>query len=148
MPTYDVRCDVCQRIERDVLEPIHAPQRPCETAFVLDYEGYLIPYDIGCPGTLQRVWLPGHANAVKGDEIDVWVRNGLCWPDGSPRHFTSQAHLDRVAAKQDMTNYVVHQPTKEGDRSPHTVRWDCISPVSEKDRLKRWYEHEAELLGK
>lgn len=133
MPNYDKRCTDCGRIERDVMELLNAPPVPCLAGET-------------CAGTMQRVWLPGKASSVKGDEIDVWIKHGMCWPDGSPRHFTSQSHLDREALKAGKTNYVVHQPTKNGDKNPHTVRWDVLpSPISEEDRLRRWHEHEATL---
>lgn len=142
MPNYDKRCNICGFIERDVMEPLHAPLVDCCQHIPTGTFDHVATV---CPGRMERVWLQGRPNAVKGDEIDVWIQHGMCWPDGSPRHFTSQAHLDRESAKRGMENYVVHQPTKGGDKSPFTVRWDCISPVSEEDRLKRWHEHEAQL---
>ncbi len=132
MPNYDLRCNVCGGVKLDVLQPLHHVQESCG-AF--------------CPGTYERVWLQGKSHHIVGDEIDVWVKNGLCWDDGSPRHFRSQKELDAVAAKKGMENHVVHQGGKGSDKSEHTVRWDTLSPVKEEDRIKRWHEHEAELLG-
>lgn len=142
MPMYDLRCDACERIEKDVLEPLTAPRRRCGDKTLL------AGITMECIGKMQRVWLTGKSHHIVGDEIDVWVKNGLCWDDGSPRHFRSQKELDTVARKKGMENHVVHQGSKESDKSEHTVRWDTMSPVKEEDRLRRWHEHEAELLGK
>lgn len=37
---------------------------------------------------------------VIGDEIDVWVKHGLCHEDGSPRRFRSLSELKREAYAQ------------------------------------------------
>jgi len=42
----------------------------------------------------------GQAPSVIGDEIDLWVRHGLCREDGSPRHFDSMTSLRRAAAEK------------------------------------------------
>ncbi len=132
MPNYDKRCNTCGLTQMDVLEPLQAPKVPCVA---------------NCGGVMERMWIQGKSHHIVGDEIDVWITNGLCYADGSPRHFRSQKELDKVAAEKGMENHVVHQGGKGSDKSPHTVRWDAMSPVKEADRIKRWYEHEAELLG-
>ena len=53
-----------------------------------------------------------------GDECDVWVEHGICWDDGSPRHYTSKSEMKRVAAEKGLVNMVRHV-----DGSPHTKRW-------------------------
>ena len=47
---------------------------------------------------------PSHS--VVGDEIDVWVKHGLCWPNGDPRHFRSRKEMNAVAASKGMVNMV------------------------------------------
>lgn len=66
---------------------------------------------------------PRRANGVIGDEIDVWVKNGLCHPGGAARHFTSRQELAAAAKERGLINYVRHVGTKGGDRSRHTSRW-------------------------
>lgn len=86
-------------------------------------------------------------NARVGDEIDVWIKHGLCNEDGSPKHFTSREELNKEAIEKGWTNYVVHQPPPGSDKSKHTVRWVATPTISEEERLKQWYEHEKELQG-
>lgn len=62
-------------------------------------------------------------SGAHGDEIDVFIKHGLCHPDGTPRRFRSKSELKRVEAQSGMTNYVRHIGTKGGDRSKHTTRW-------------------------
>ena len=57
------------------------------------------------------------AHGVVGDEIDVWVKHGLCWDDGSPRHFRSRKEMNEVAASKGMVN-MVRTPTTPGP-NPH-----------------------------
>ena len=80
-----------------------------------------------------------------GDEIDVWIKNGLCHEDGSPKHYTSREQLNKDATEKGFTNYVVHQGGRGTDKSKHTVRWIAAPVQTEEERLKRWYEHEASL---
>lgn len=101
---YDLACNTCHRQMRDVLEPITAPPHACS-----------------CGGRFERVWL--QAPAVIGDECDVWVKNGICNEDGTPRHYRSKAEMRRVAKEKGLVNVVEHLGTKGGDRSPHTQRF-------------------------
>ena len=105
MPLFDRRCPSCARQQIDCLEPSTPPVVLCE-----------------CGHETERVWL-GKANAVIGDEIDVWIKNGLCHADRSPKHFTSRQELAREAKRRGFTNFVEHQGTKGGDKSKHTQRW-------------------------
>jgi hypothetical protein len=63
------------------------------------------------------------ANAVSGDECDVWVKHGICWPNGAPRHYNSKAEMVREAAKRGLVSHVEHICKPGTDKSPHTVRW-------------------------
>lgn len=46
------------------------------------------------------------AHGVVGDEIDIYVKHGLCWDDGTPRRFRSRKEMNRVAAEKGMVNMV------------------------------------------
>ena len=107
MPFFDRRCPSCETVTTDCMEPSDAPTVLCEK----------------CNAPTERVWLMGRANNIIGDEIDITIRNGLCNPDGSPRRYTSRTELRREEVRRGMTNHVVHQPGKGGDKSKHTVRW-------------------------
>lgn len=63
------------------------------------------------------------ANSVIGDEIDITIKNGMCWPDATPRRWRSRQALKEATAKAGLINKVRHIGTKGGDRSPHTTRW-------------------------
>lgn len=106
MPCFDRKCKVCGHILADVIEPSEPPKVDC-----------------ACGGETERVWLQ-KANAVIGDEIDVYIKNGLCHADGSPRRFTSREELRRAEKKAGLTNYVVHTTGPGTDKSRHTRKWD------------------------
>jgi hypothetical protein len=46
------------------------------------------------------------AHGVVGDEIDVTIRHGMCWPDGTPRRWRSRKELNEAAAAAGMVNMV------------------------------------------
>jgi hypothetical protein len=102
---YDRTCQSCGRQQIDLYEPINAAVPTC-----------------ACGGRLERVWL-NHASSIIGDECDVTIKHGLCWPDGTPRRFTSRAEMRREAEKRGLVNHVEHIPSPGSDRSKHTVRW-------------------------
>ena len=108
MPMYDRKCPECGAYDLDHYEDIEASDKPCPN----------------CPtGMTQRVLLPGKANAVIGDEIDVTISNGLCNADATPRRFRSRQELARAAKEAGLTNAVTHMGSQSGDRSRHTSRW-------------------------
>lgn len=43
--------------------------------------------------------------SVIGDECDVTIRHGACWPDGTPRHYSSKQEIKRVAYEQGWTQW-------------------------------------------
>lgn len=108
MPMYDIECTQCKQQQVDVYEPIDAPVVSC-----------------ACGGQMVRApWLSAKSSShVQSDECDIWVKHGICNPDGSPRHYTSKARMKREAEKRGLMNYVVHTPPPGSDRSKHTVRW-------------------------
>jgi hypothetical protein len=107
VPVYDRKCGGCGDILLDCYEPPTAPNPDCKV----------------CGGVMARVWLPGKANSVIGDEIDVEIKHGLCAPDGSPRRFRSRSELRQAEKAAGWVNRVEHLGTKGGDRSKHTTRW-------------------------
>ncbi len=60
---------------------------------------------------------------VIGDECDVVVKHGICWPDGTPRHYGSKSEMRRVAAEMGLQQHVEHVPSRGSDKSPHTTKW-------------------------
>lgn len=103
---YDRACVVCDEKLIDCYEPITAPAIQCK-----------------CGAITQRVMLPGSANSVIGDEIDVSIRNGLCDSNGNPTRFRSREALKRAEKKAGLTNYVVHRGSPGSDKSKHTRPW-------------------------
>lgn len=106
MPNYDLQCEQGHN-QIDQLQPVAFEQVPCPE----------------CGATVERVWLPGTSSHVIGDEVDVWIKHGLCNADGTPRHYTSRQEIAREAAKRGLVNLVTHQGGKGTDKSKHTTRW-------------------------
>lgn len=104
-PMYDLQCQDCGAIQTDIFEPVQGPAHPCV-----------------CGSTLKRAWL-SKPPAVIGDEIDVWIKNGLCNPDRTPKHFRSRLELAREAKRRGFTNVVDHHGGSGSDKSRHTTRW-------------------------
>lgn len=104
MPVYDYRCDACNVEYVDQYTPKVTQERPCPK----------------CGATCYNLIRP---SGVIGDEIDIWIRHGLCHEDGSPKHFTSKQEIRREAERKGLTNKVQHLGTKSGDKSRHTTRW-------------------------
>jgi hypothetical protein len=102
---YDLKCDGCERVDIDVLEPVSAPRRTCE-----------------CGGTLWRTWATKPPAAI-GDECDVTIEHGLCHENGTPRRFTSKSEIARAAKAAGLMNYVRHVGERGSDKSPMTSRW-------------------------
>lgn len=110
MPIYDRQCSACERVEADKLERIDTADYPCT--------------ELACAGTMKRVWI-GRGNSVISDDIPggILIKNGMCWPDGTPRKFYSKTELYREAERQGYVNRVEHKGGSGGDRSKHTSRW-------------------------
>lgn len=106
MPMFDLQCDTCATVEKDVYQRTLAEsvERPC-----------------ACGGIMQKAWLK--APGVIGDECDIQAKHGICNPDGTPRRFTSKQEMAREAQRRGLTNFVVHNPPPDSDRSKHTSRW-------------------------
>lgn len=80
-----------------------------------------------CGETLKRVLLPARANNILPDDIPggVWIFNGLCNPDGSPRKYYSRSEIHRAEQEKGLTNIVEHRadPRTGSDKSPYTTSW-------------------------
>lgn len=110
LKNFDYQCDTCGHTHIDVIAEQDQKTFPCEKE--------------GCAGTMFRTWgLMTASSPVHGDECDVWVRNGLCNSDGSPRHFTSRKDLRQEAAKRGLVNHVEHMPGRGTDKSRNTQRF-------------------------
>jgi hypothetical protein len=102
MPMYDRRC--AQGHEKiDCWEPISAPDVAC----------------LECGERTERVML-SKASSVSQDSIEggVWIRHGLCWPDGSPRRFDSKSEIAREAKARGLV-----QSPRHVDGDKHLSRW-------------------------
>lgn len=126
MPIFDKRCNFCGHTVLDTYEATNAPKVSCPQRTSYEYyndeDGTPITGSMACGGTLERTWL-GKAASVIGDEIDVEIKHGLCWPDGTPRRFRSRSELKRVERQSGWSNHVVHIGERGSDKSPHTSRW-------------------------
>ena len=64
------------------------------------------PICADCSKEMYETIGPGNLSAyVIGDECDVVIRHGACWPDGTPRHFNSKAEIKRVAYEAGWTQW-------------------------------------------
>ncbi len=109
MPLYDFKCQTCGAETIDVLAPMSATHRDCPACG---------------PAQMCRVILPGKANGVIGDEIDVVIRHGLCdEKTGEPIRWRSREALAKEAARRGLTNRVEHLGAKGSDKNRATVRW-------------------------
>lgn len=104
---------------------MHCPA--CETRHidVLLREGNWAPECLTCHVPLVRICIGGMAAAVHGDDIPggVWIRNGICNLDGTPRRYDSHSEMRREAKARGLVNFVEHVGTKGGDKNRHTQRF-------------------------
>lgn len=117
MPMYDFQCKNGHTFER--LLPIGTQKAWCKQCEA----DCRANGGCRCRHLAERVWLPGNANSVIGDEIDVEIKHGLCHEDGTPRRFRSRTELRKAEQKAGLTNFVEHRPPPGTDRSKHTQRW-------------------------
>jgi hypothetical protein len=108
VPFYDRKGTACEHVMIDCYEPISSPPVACKE----------------CGGPTERAWLSKPATVIQ-DSIEggVFIRHGLCNPDGSPRKYYSKSEIAREAAARGLVNLVQHVPERGSDRSPHTSRW-------------------------
>jgi putative FmdB family regulatory protein len=109
MPMYDFKCQTCGALTIDVLAPMSEARRDCPACG---------------PAQMCRVILPGKANAVIGDEIDVTIRHGLVdETTGAPIRYRSREALRKEAERRGLTNRVEHVGESGSDKARATTRW-------------------------
>ncbi len=86
---------------------------------------------------------------VRPDTIDLMVPHGVCYEDGTPRHFTSRTELRDALKAAGLVNVVRHVPEKGSDKSKWTTRWaeppQVLTPEDEAARVRHWHEHNRAL---
>jgi hypothetical protein len=115
MRMIDAKCPGCERIYVDVLLRAKDSQ-----------EEYIYPSCDTCGTMLERVYLQGSCHGVVGDDIPggvFYAKNGMCYPDGSPRPFTLKSDMKKFAKELGLTQHVEHQGGKGSDKSKHTQRF-------------------------
>lgn len=73
------------------------------TDFRWDYEAAPPCPECGTSDTYFDYGKTNRSTGVISDEIDVMINHGLCYPDGTPRRFTSMTELRREAQKAGLT---------------------------------------------
>jgi hypothetical protein len=79
-----------------------------------------------CHVQTVRLYLPSSVPAVKGDDIPggVWVKHGICNPDGSPKKYYSHSEIDRAAKEKGYVNRAERGVADKKD-------WDRLSSKSQ-----------------
>lgn len=136
MPMYDRRCETCDTVREDILEPV----------------GKFGPVPCECGGSLVRTIATGKFHRSTGVTPDgivggVVIRHGICNPDGSPRTYHSRSEMRRVARDFGMQSMVRHAPIPGTDKSPHTTRWVSAPVITEEERKRIWWETELADFG-
>lgn len=126
MPFYDLTCKNEHKQYNLYLNVGERP--PCPT----------------CGENTETLW--ENASSVAGDDIPggIWVKHGLCDPEtGTPRKYYSKSEMAAEAKRRGLINRVEHVCEPGTDKNRNTVKWISAPPISEEERLKNWYEHEA-----
>lgn len=106
MPLYDLQCNGCNK-EWVRYSSIADRNLPCEE----------------CNSEVTQLF---KASAVIGDDIPggIWIKNGICNEDGTPRKYYSKSEIAAEAARRGLVNMVRHVPdSRSGDKSRHTTKW-------------------------
>lgn len=79
-----------------------------------------------CGSPTERLWLPTSAPKIKGDDIPggVWIRNGVCNADGSPKKYYAYSEIDKAAKAKGYTNQPERGVADKKD-------WDRLSSKSQ-----------------
>lgn len=85
MPMYDRACTFCPTKLVDCWEPMTPPAVACPE----------------CGKETERVWSVGGGGVI-ADEIPggIWIRHGICNPDGSPRKYYSKSEMRAEAVRR------------------------------------------------
>jgi hypothetical protein len=79
MPRYDLICTECKKEQIDVIHSIHEGHPPCAS----------------CGKPNETLWR--QAPSAIGDECDVYIKHGICWPDGTPKRYRSKSEMREAA---------------------------------------------------
>lgn len=134
MPIYNRRCPQCGNVREDCYEPIN-------------FAGVV---QCSCGSNMLRAHITGKGGNVSQDSIEggILIYNGICNPDGTPKRYYSKSEIAEAGRKAGLVNTGnKHVPMPGTDKAFEgaTTRWDCISPISEEERLRHWHEHERQL---
>lgn len=124
MKQIDTECPKCKHVVIDVL----LREKGADGEYLMPTCREQVSYDPAqglCGTQVRRVYLPCSSASVHGDDIPggMWIRNGICNPDGSPRRYDTFSSMRQEAKARGLVNYVEHKGTKGGDRSTHTQRF-------------------------
>ncbi len=119
MPNYDRICQDCQAVKVDCLERIAERDAVVTCA---------------CGGAMHRGYTQRAAMVIQ-DSIEggLWIRNGLCHPDGSPKRYDSRTEIRAAERATGWTNAVEHKPEPGSDKSKHTTSWAGMDPQTLKN---------------
>lgn len=132
MKQIDTECPKCKHVVIDVLLREKGADGEylmptCQELYHYDaaHGTMTLPKPVPCGTQVRRVYLPCSSASVHGDDIPggMWIRNGICNPDGSPRRYDTFSSMRQEAKARGLVNYVEHKGTKGGDRSTHTQRF-------------------------
>lgn len=121
MKQIDTQCPACGHITVDVLLRV----KDGKGEYVMPYCRQQVAEGRLCGTLVTRVFLPSGASSVHGDDIPggIWIRNGICHDDGSPKRYDTYSSMRKAAKDKNMVNRVEHQPSKGGDRNKNTQRF-------------------------
>lgn len=103
-----------------------------------------------CGQPTERTWFQ-HPAAVIADDIvgGVWIRHGICNPDGTPKKYWTKSDIREAAKKKGMIQAVRHVGEPGSDKSKHTVKWgdapQVLTPKDEELRKEHWWKDEQTL---
>lgn len=53
----------------------------------------------------------------------IWIRNGLCNEDNTPRRYDSHSEIAKEAKRRGLVNWVDHVTPQGTDKAKHTTKW-------------------------
>lgn len=112
MRMIDTLCPKCGEITEDVLLREH------------NTDGSYVFPTCKCGTITERVFQQTSPHVIQ-DSIPggMWIHNGICNDDGSPRKYYSHSEMRTTAKQKKMVNYVVHEGRPGSDKNKHTQRF-------------------------